>query len=60
MTQPHSTQNPTFRTSAPSDADLRAQYERFCADLKRMLPPVEAEYHGTPTFTEWKEAYGHA
>ena len=43
----------------PSDAELRAQYERFCADLKRTLPPVEAECNGEPTFIEWKEALGY-
>jgi hypothetical protein len=44
----------------PADDELREQYERFCADLKRNLPPVEAECSGMPTFNEWKEACGYA
>jgi hypothetical protein len=36
--------------------DKEAEYQRFCDDLKRNLPPVEAEVNGTPTFAEWLEA----
>jgi hypothetical protein len=37
--------------------DLRAEYEEFCEECRRDLDPIESEYGGVPTFTEWKLTY---
>jgi hypothetical protein len=46
-------------SAAMAEAELRAAYDRFCADLKRNLPPIEAEFNGVPSFEEWMEASCH-
>jgi hypothetical protein len=41
------------------EKELRAQYDRFCADLKRNLAGVEGEYFAAPSFAEWKAWSSH-
>lgn len=53
-----------MRASHAMEADIvaaiearieREEYRRFCADCKRDLDPLEAEFGGLPSFDEWKQ-----
>jgi hypothetical protein len=45
---------------AQADDELRAEYEQFKEDCARDLDPIEAEFAGMPTFTEFREYKRHA
>lgn len=58
--------NPTTLASlhlidaAPAESterQLRREYIAFCEECRRDLDPIEVEFGGIPTFTEWKETY---
>ena len=57
MTQLRTPTNPaSFRAAGiETDDGLRAEYDRFCADLKADFPAA-AEYFQPPTFEEFKLA----
>ena len=41
----------------PTEAEIRAEYERLCADLKATYPGAVAEFHGVPTLEEFKLSF---
>jgi len=46
----------TLGAALDEPSDLRAEYDKFCADLKRHFHPVEGEYHRVPSFEEYRLA----
>jgi hypothetical protein len=44
-------------SAAMEEADMRVAYDRMCADIKASFPSVMVEFHGLPTFDEFKLAY---